>query len=72
MNGALSTYIGASLTFGWGVSRLFPTRHVVSGLGDITQTTIASILMERIAAGMALVLVVAVCDIYRSKLLTSG
>lgn len=48
-------YIGAAITFLWGVAHLFPTKNVVRGFGDITADNKNIITMEWIIEGAALI-----------------
>jgi hypothetical protein len=48
-------YIGAAITFLWGVAHLFPTASVVKGFGDITTDNKNIITMEWIIEGIALI-----------------
>lgn len=51
----LLLYIGAAITFLWGVAHLFPTRNVVKGFGDISADNKNIITMEWINEGAALI-----------------
>ena len=53
----LLLYIGASITFIWGVAHLFPTTSVVKGFGDITTDNKNIITMEWIVEGVALIFI---------------
>lgn len=57
MNGALVTYIGSFLTFGWGLAHLFPTRTVVNAFGEISADNRRIITMEWITEGVALMFI---------------
>lgn len=57
MNGALLTYIGSFLAFGWGIAHLLPTRNVVTAFGEISTDNRRIIAMEWIAEGVALIFV---------------
>ena len=48
-------YIGAAITFLWGVSHLLPTKNVVKGFGDISTDNKNIITMEWINEGAALI-----------------
>jgi len=48
-------YIGAAITFLWGVSHLFPTSNLVKGFGDISKDNKNIITMEWITEGVALI-----------------
>ena len=50
-------YIGAAITFLWGVAHLFPTASVVNGFGDITADNKNIITMEWIIEGVALIFI---------------
>jgi len=50
-------YIGAAITFIWGVAHLFPTASVVKGFGDITADNKNIITMEWIIEGVALMFI---------------
>jgi len=50
-------YLGACLTFVWGVFHLFPTRSVVEGFGEISQDNKRIIAMEWIVEGVCLVFI---------------
>ena len=47
--------IAATLTTGWGVAHLFPTRSIVSGFGDIGTENRRVITMEWIFEGVTLI-----------------
>jgi predicted RND superfamily exporter protein len=51
----LLLYIGAVITFLWGVAHLFPTKNVVKGFGDISADNKNIITMEWIIEGAALI-----------------
>jgi hypothetical protein len=55
MNGAILSYLGSFLVFGWGVAQLFPTGSVVRGFGEISPDNRRIITMEWIIEGVALV-----------------
>lgn len=55
MGNNILIYLGASITFLWGVSHLFPTKNVVKGFGDITADNKNIITMEWINEGAALI-----------------
>ena len=57
MIGAVLTYIGSFLLFGWGIAHLFPTRNVVLGFGDISLDNKRIITMEWITEGVALIFI---------------
>ena len=57
MNGALLTYIGSFLPFGWGIAHLFPTRNVVQSFGDVSPDNKRTITMEWINEGVFLIFV---------------
>ena len=57
MNGALLTYIGSILPFGWGIAHLFPTRIVVAAFGEISADNRRVIAMEWINEGVTLIFV---------------
>ena len=50
-------YVGAALTFLWGVAHLFPTRSVVIGFGDISGDNKNIITMEWIIEGIAMIFI---------------
>lgn len=50
-------YLGAFLTFVWGVGHLFPTGSVVKGFGDISQDNKRIIVMEWIVEGVSLIFI---------------
>jgi hypothetical protein len=50
-------YLGAFLTFIWGVAHLFPTRSVVEGFGEISQDNRRIIAMEWIVEGVSLIFI---------------
>ena len=50
-------YLGAFLTFLWGVAHLFPTRSVVEGFGEISQDNRRIIAMEWIVEGVSLIFI---------------
>jgi hypothetical protein len=53
----LLLYIGASITFIWGIAHLFPTTSVVKGFGDIAPDSKNIITMEWIAEGVTLIFI---------------
>ena len=55
MNGALFTYIGSFLPFGWGIAHLFPTRNLVRSFGDVSPDNKRTIAMEWINEGVFLI-----------------
>ena len=55
MTGQVFLYVGAAITFLWGVSHLFPTSSVVKGFGDISVDNKNIITMEWIIEGIALI-----------------
>jgi hypothetical protein len=57
MNGALLTYIGSILPFGWGTAHLFPTRNVVQSFGDVSPDNKRTITMEWINEGVFLIFI---------------
>jgi hypothetical protein len=57
MNGAILSYLGSFLVFGWGVAHLFPTGKVVRGFGEISPDNRRIIEMEWIIEGVALVFI---------------
>lgn len=57
MNNQILLYLGAFLTFGWGIAHLFPTRSVVKGFGEITQDNKRIITMEWIVEGVCLIFI---------------
>jgi hypothetical protein len=57
MNGAVLSYLGSFLVFGWGVAHLFPTADVVHGFGEISPDNRRIITMEWIIEGVALVFI---------------
>jgi hypothetical protein len=75
MGNQILLYLGAFLTFFWGVAHLFPTRAVVEGFGEISQDNKRIIAMEWIVEGVSLIfiglLVAAVTWIDRSSTVTS-
>ncbi len=50
-------YAGAFITFGWGLSHLFPTRSVVRGFGEISLDNRRIITMEWITEGVSLIFI---------------
>lgn len=76
MNGAMLTYIGSSLLFGWGVGHLLPMRNVVLGFGAISADNKRIIQMEWITEGVALlfigVLVAIVTYLDRTSLVSNA
>jgi hypothetical protein len=74
MNGALITYVGSLLIFGWGIAHLFPTRNVVAAFGEISADNRRIIAMEWITEGVALmfigVLVAIVTYVDKSSLIS--
>ena len=76
MNGALLSYIGSFLAFGWGIAHLFPTRNVISAFGEISADNRRIITMEWITEGVSLifigVLVAIVTYLDRSSLLSQA
>ena len=57
MIGKILIYLGALLTFIWGVAHLFPTKSVVRGFGEITPSNKNIIAMEWIVEGVTLIFV---------------
>jgi hypothetical protein len=57
MNGAIFSYLGSFLVFGWGVAHLFPTGNVVRGFGEISTDNRRIITMEWIIEGVALIFI---------------
>jgi hypothetical protein len=57
MNGALLTYTGSFLVFGWGIAHLFPTRNVVATFGELSPDNRRIITMEWINEGVTLMFV---------------
>ena len=57
MHNSLLLYVGAAITFLWGVAHLFPTASVVKGFGDITADNKNIITMEWIIEGVALIFI---------------
>ena len=57
MHNSLLLYVGAAITFLWGVAHLFPTASVVKGFGDITADNKNIITMEWIIEGLALIFI---------------
>lgn len=57
MPNQLLLYIGAAITFLWGVSHLFPTANVVKGFGEITEDNRNIIRMEWITEGVTLIFI---------------
>ena len=57
MIGPILAYIGACITFGWGVAHLFPTRNVVSAFGNISEDNKRTITMEWINEGVTLIFI---------------
>ena len=57
MPNQLLLYIGAAITFLWGVVHLFPTASVVKGFGDISADNKNIITMEWINEGVALIFI---------------
>jgi hypothetical protein len=57
MSNQILFYLGAFITFGWGVSHLFPTRAVVKGFGDISVDNKQIITMEWIVEGVCLIFI---------------
>jgi FlaA1/EpsC-like NDP-sugar epimerase len=57
MTNPILLYIGAAITFLWGVAHLFPTDNVVKGFGDITVDNKNIISMEWIIEGIALIFI---------------
>ena len=53
----LLLYIGAAITFLWGVAHLFPTASIVKGFGEITADNKNIITMEWIIEGVALIFI---------------
>ena len=53
----LLLYVGAAITFLWGVAHLFPTASVVKGFGEITTDNKNIITMEWIVEGVALIFI---------------
>ena len=53
----LLLYIGAAITFLWGVAHLFPTANVVKGFGEITADNKNIITMEWIVEGVSLIFI---------------
>ncbi|MBD3414990.1 MAG: hypothetical protein GF421_11230 [Candidatus Aminicenantes bacterium] len=54
---AILLYLGAGLTFIWGISHLFPTKNVVAGFGNISEDNRQIITMEWIVEGIFLVFI---------------
>ena len=50
-------YLGAALTFLWGIAHLFPTRSVVRGFGAISLDNQRIIAMEWIVEGVSLIFI---------------
>lgn len=50
-------FVGAGLTFLWGVAHLFPTRNVVRDFGELTADNRRIITMEWITEGVALMFI---------------
>jgi hypothetical protein len=50
-------YLGAFLTFAWGLSHLFPTKSVVAGFGEISPDNQHIITMEWIVEGISLIFI---------------
>lgn len=50
-------YIGAAITFLWGVAHFFPTASVVKGFGEISTDNKNIITMEWIIEGVALIFI---------------
>lgn len=57
MQNEVLLYVGAAITFLWGVAHLFPTVNVVKGFGDITKDNKNIITMEWIVEGVALIFI---------------
>jgi hypothetical protein len=57
MNAIFLLYLAALLTAVWGVSHLFPTKHVVKGFGDISLDNRRVITMEWINEGATLIFI---------------
>jgi hypothetical protein len=57
MSSQILFYLGAFVTFGWGVSHLFPTRAVVKGFGDISVDNKQILTMEWIVEGVCLIFI---------------
>ena len=57
MQNEVLLYVGATITFLWGVAHLFPTVNVVKGFGDITKDNKNIITMEWIVEGVALIFI---------------
>lgn len=55
MDNSILLYLGAAITFLWGVSHLFPTGNVVRGFGNITEDNKNIITMEWIVEGVSLI-----------------
>jgi FlaA1/EpsC-like NDP-sugar epimerase len=50
-------YIGAAITFLWGVSHLYPTANIVKGFGEISADNKNIITMEWIVEAVALIFI---------------
>ncbi len=57
MHNQILLYIGAGITFFWGVAHLFPTASVVTGFGEISTDNKNIITMEWIIEGIALIFI---------------
>ncbi len=57
MPNQLLLYIGAAITFLWGVAHLFPTASVVKDFGEITTDNKNIITMEWIVEGVVLIFI---------------
>lgn len=57
MHNQILLYIGAAITFFWGVAHLFPTASVVKGFGEISTDNKNIITMEWIIEGIALIFI---------------
>ncbi|MEJ2505759.1 MAG: hypothetical protein P8Y81_05795 [Ignavibacteriaceae bacterium] len=57
MPNAVLLYIGAILSFLWGVAHLFPTANVVKGFGEISKDNKNIIAMEWINEGVMLIFI---------------
>jgi hypothetical protein len=55
MVNSILLYLGAFLTFMWGVAHLFPTRNVVRDFGNISEDNRNIITMEWIVEGVSLI-----------------
>ena len=60
MTNLVLLYLGAILTFLWGVAHLFPTKSIVAGFGDISFDNKMIVTMEWIVEGVSLIFIGAV------------